>query len=434
VALCRQVGGALAAAHGKGIIHRDLKPDNIFIVADPDTLEGERTKILDFGIAKLANDVPDQASVTRTGVMMGTPTYMAPEQCKGAGQVDPRADLYSLGCILFEMVCGRPPFVAEGAGEVMASHIWAVPPVPSSVAPVTPTLDQLILCALAKEPAHRFHSAEHMVAALQSLAPPGSSMRADTGDATAGRAARQGAGAPTEPGNSPAWSAQGLPAALPAAMMASPVVSALASQTTMSAAAGVSIAPIRLARRRRASIVLLAALVTLGAGVGAFALIQRGSNHQVPIATPTDPVGAPAISPPAPPPASPPPAPLPPSPPPAPKPTQATLSLASEPAGAEVYRMPQGVRIGTTPLSYPVESMSGEIVLLLKKPGYRDQTIAMRADRDSEQKVALARKPLPTGDKPAGTAAPSPNDFYTHTPGRTTGSGSIDPFTKPDQR
>jgi hypothetical protein len=122
------------------------------------------------------------------------------------------------------------------------------------------------------------------------------------------------------------------------------------------------------------------------------------------------------------------------------------LSLSSEPSGAEVYRMPQGVRIGTTPLSYPVEVMTGEIVLLLKKPGYRDQTVAMRADRDSEQKVALARKPLSTGDKqaattppagttpPVGTTPPAPTDFYTHTPGPTKGTGSIDPFSKPNKR
>lgn len=77
--------------------------------------------------------------------------------------------------------------------------------------------------------------------------------------------------------------------------------------------------------------------------------------------------------------------------------------------------------------------MSGEIVLLLKKPGYRDQTVAMGADRDSEQKVTLARKPVSTGGKPAGTAPPSPNDFYTHTPGLTTGTGSVDPFSKPDK-
>jgi eukaryotic-like serine/threonine-protein kinase len=166
-ALCRHVAGALDAAHAKGIVHRDLKPDNIYIVRDPDIADGERTKILDFGIAKLTTgELPGQ-SVTRTGSVMGTPPYMAPEQCKGAGNVDHRADIYALGCILFEMVCGRTPFVAEGGGEIMAQHIFASVPPPSSLRPVSPQLEQVILRALVKEPEQRFQSAEEMSAALQ---------------------------------------------------------------------------------------------------------------------------------------------------------------------------------------------------------------------------------------------------------------------------
>jgi serine/threonine-protein kinase len=173
-ALGRQVAGALGAAHAKGIVHRDLKPDNIFIVQDPDIADGERPKILDFGIAKLATGDQPGTSMTRTGMVMGTPAYMSPEQSKGAGHVDARTDLYALGCILFEMVCGRPPFVAEGGGEVMAQHIYAPVPAPSSIAPVTPQLEQLLLRALAKDPAHRFQSADEMITALQIAVPPGS--------------------------------------------------------------------------------------------------------------------------------------------------------------------------------------------------------------------------------------------------------------------
>lgn len=277
--------------------------------------------------------------------MMGTPTYMAPEQCKGAGQVDQRADLYSLGCILFEMVCGRPPFVAEGAGEVMAAHIWAPPPMPSSIASVTPALEQLILCALAKEPARRFSSAEGMLAALQALAPSGSVMRTDASDAMATVAPRPVAGFPSGPGAiPPAWSVPGMPGA----MVGRPAESALPSQTTMSAGAGVSVVPIR-SGKKRSSIILLAALVTLGAGGGVFAVMQGSSKHEVPIAKSTATTGEPGGREPVPRPAgvaqkppalSPPASPPPSSPPPTPKPTQATLSLSSEPAGAEVYRMP----------------------------------------------------------------------------------------------
>jgi serine/threonine protein kinase len=165
-AWCRQVAGALGAAHAKGIVHRDLKPDNIYIVRDQDIADGERTKILDFGIAKLLARELRGHSVTRTGSIMGTPPYMSPEQCKDAGAVDHRADLYALGCILFEMMCGRPPFVADGGGEIIAQHIYAPVPRPSSIAAVAPQIEEIILRALAKDPSQRFQSADEMSAAL----------------------------------------------------------------------------------------------------------------------------------------------------------------------------------------------------------------------------------------------------------------------------
>ncbi|HEV7554922.1 MAG TPA: serine/threonine-protein kinase, partial [Kofleriaceae bacterium] len=90
IALARQVAGALAAAHERGIVHRDLKPDNLFVVADPEVPGGERIKILDFGIAKLGGDA--SPIKTHTSAVLGTPMYMAPEQCRGAGHVDARTD------------------------------------------------------------------------------------------------------------------------------------------------------------------------------------------------------------------------------------------------------------------------------------------------------------------------------------------------------
>src|SRR6187549_1750775 len=99
---------AMAAAHARGIVHRDLKPDNIFVVSDPAVPGGERTKILDFGIAKLIDDADASHSRTQTGVIMGTPAYMSPEQCRGAGGVDHRTDVYALGCVLFNMLIGHP--------------------------------------------------------------------------------------------------------------------------------------------------------------------------------------------------------------------------------------------------------------------------------------------------------------------------------------
>ncbi len=97
--LGKQVASALAAAHGKAIVHRDLKPDNVMIVHDPEAPQGERAKVLDFGIAKLSDGGQGTGMEvkTRTGAMMGTPLYMSPEQCRGTGTVDDRSDVYSLG-------------------------------------------------------------------------------------------------------------------------------------------------------------------------------------------------------------------------------------------------------------------------------------------------------------------------------------------------
>ena len=92
--LCRQAASALSAAHKAGIVHRDLKPDNIFIVPDGEVVGGERIKVLDFGIAKLSGDAGG-ITKTRTGAVMGSPLYMSPEQCRGAAEVDVRADVYS---------------------------------------------------------------------------------------------------------------------------------------------------------------------------------------------------------------------------------------------------------------------------------------------------------------------------------------------------
>ena len=132
----KQLAAAIAIAHRHGVIHRDLKPDNIFIVPDSEVPGGERAKILDFGLAKLAA-AADQGPArvrTKSDVGMGTPDYMAPEQCFNANQVDGRADVYSLGCVLFELLIGRLPFVGE-AQEVMRQRIVKEAPNVAELAP-----------------------------------------------------------------------------------------------------------------------------------------------------------------------------------------------------------------------------------------------------------------------------------------------------------
>ncbi len=149
IAFCRQMADALAAAHLAGIVHRDLKPQNIFLVRDPAVVGGERVKVLDFGIAKLADNFGGNMQ-THSLVMLGTPMYMSPEQCKSSAKVDTRADIYSLGCILFEMLCGRTPFDGD-AGELIAKHQLVDPPTARSLMPELPIeLDRLVASMLAK--------------------------------------------------------------------------------------------------------------------------------------------------------------------------------------------------------------------------------------------------------------------------------------------
>ena len=165
--LVRQVASALGAAHARGIVHRDLKPDNIFLVRDPDVSGGVRAKIVDFGIAKLVDPELRAGVATRTGAVIGTPAYMAPEQCRGSVEVDRRADLYALGCILYEMLTGAPPFVREGLGDLLAAHMfdrWA--PVRSLRPDVSAGIEAVLDRLLAKDRDARFAGATELLAAL----------------------------------------------------------------------------------------------------------------------------------------------------------------------------------------------------------------------------------------------------------------------------
>jgi serine/threonine protein kinase len=169
--LCRQIASSLAAAHAQNIIHRDLKPENIYLVHDGEVASGERSKILDFGIAKLSDDNPGKIK-THTGALMGTPIYMSPEQCRGLSELDHRSDIYSLGCVLFHLLTGRPPFEGEGMGDIIAAHIREPAPAPSSRAPeIAPSIDALVLRCLAKPPAERFPTMLELAAAIAQILP-----------------------------------------------------------------------------------------------------------------------------------------------------------------------------------------------------------------------------------------------------------------------
>ena len=167
--IMRQVSSTLGAVHVRGIVHRDLKPENIFIVRDPEVPGGERAKVLDFGIAKIGHML-GSASSTQTSAVLGTPLYMSPEQCRGAGGVDQRSDVYALGCVMFQLVCGQPPFKGDGFGEIILQHMTSPPPVPSTVHQgVSPDLDTLILRCLEKDPQRRFPSGAELAVAIGAL-------------------------------------------------------------------------------------------------------------------------------------------------------------------------------------------------------------------------------------------------------------------------
>ena len=158
---------AMAAAHARGIIHRDLKPDNIFVVNDPAVPGGERVKILDFGIAKLIDRDPDATyQPTVDGTIMGTPAYMSPEQCRAASDIDHRTDIYALGCVLFHLLCGRPPFIAQTQGDMIVAQIQEEPPHPKQfVANLASEIDALVMRCLAKKPEERFQTMTDIVRA-----------------------------------------------------------------------------------------------------------------------------------------------------------------------------------------------------------------------------------------------------------------------------
>ena len=159
--ICHQVADALSYAHDHGVIHRDIKPENVL-------LQGGHAVVADFGIARAINQAGGD-TVTGTGVALGTPAYMSPEQAVGSKEVDGRSDLYSLGCVLYEMLAGQAPFAGARAESMIYQHLSAEPPNVSVVRPTVPSsIAAALTRTLAKTPADRFYSASAFVAALGS--------------------------------------------------------------------------------------------------------------------------------------------------------------------------------------------------------------------------------------------------------------------------
>ena len=170
VRMATRAAAALGGAHSRGIVHRDIKPSNLFLVGGDPT----RVKVLDFGIARVqAND-----ALTRTGAMVGTPRYMAPEQARGASGLDARADVFSLGCVLFECLAGRPPFAGNSSAAVLAKILLEEAPNLREMRDDLPAeLEELVARMLAKAPAGRPRDGSSVAAQLEAFGDLGDTQR-----------------------------------------------------------------------------------------------------------------------------------------------------------------------------------------------------------------------------------------------------------------
>ena len=156
-----QALSALEVAHRHGVIHRDLKPDNLYLVRSPNT--APRVKILDFGISKVSDPSKPEDRMTSTGMVLGTPYYMAPEQARGDRDIDHRIDLYSMGIILYELTTGRVPFTGDNYNQLLLKILTEKFPTPRQLDPsLSEDLEAVILKAIERDRALRYGSAKEM--------------------------------------------------------------------------------------------------------------------------------------------------------------------------------------------------------------------------------------------------------------------------------
>jgi eukaryotic-like serine/threonine-protein kinase len=396
VAVTRQIASALQAAHAAQIIHRDLKPENVIILPDAEQACGDRIKLLDFGIAKLAATSAER-SQTRTGEVIGTPTFMSPEQCRGAGKVDARSDLYSLGCLLYVLLCGRPPFEAEGAGDIIAHHLYFPPEPPSKHEPSIPVgVEQLILWLLQKEPAARPSTAIEVMEAIDRLGPSLSASLSPP----------------------PSLSRPGFPvqkAVRPAVQVASNAETTLSGSASQVRAVA---APDTVMVRPRPRWLVPAALggvATLGIaaalifGGGSSGAEQATAGKLVDESAPARDLGpAPATVPePDPVPAPVVPRPIAPTAPtvdaPLAAPPQVEHVLESNPPGARV--LVDDKQLGVTPFRFKIARAAEPRIYVLRAPGFLDATVTLSSEADARHTADLRKKPSsppPPKKKPGG--------------------------------
>ncbi|GAB4563484.1 MAG: hypothetical protein Tsb0020_12660 [Haliangiales bacterium] len=371
--IVRQTAAALGAAHAIDIIHRDIKPDNIYLIRDPEVAGGERVRLLDFGIAKMTSETGGNVH-TQTGALMGTPVYMSPEQCRGAGHVDARTDFYALGCILYEMLCGQPPFHREGAGAIMAAHIYEEPPEPRSLKPsIPPPVEALTLRLLDKDPQTRLANANALIAEIDAvnhnIGNHAIGPRAATGDGQWAPSSVGMTGADTAPPSTGSSSTLGA------------VAQSLPNQTVTGQGP------------RWALVALVAVAIGLALVVTALVLIPDGDDVQprelvaAPVSKPetsepptaedssagADDEGAPGEIVPA------------------VAPEMVEIVIESQPPGARVYRQLDSVQIGTTPHTLEMSPITGELALILEREGYENKKLSVKTHASNVYEVELTK-------------------------------------------
>jgi serine/threonine-protein kinase len=355
-----QVADALAASHTHGIIHRDLKPENIFLINRGSTQDF--VKVLDFGLAKLTQGEEKVTHKTRTGSVMGTPYYMAPEQCEGKANIDHRADLYSLGVILFEMMTGKVPFGGEGYGEIIVKHITQKPPAPRSLNPaITPAQDAILMRALAKQREDRFQNMEDF---RKAMLDPDAYLR----------------GAPRLPTTPPPVNVSTLAAAAADAGGDHPE----SAPSTFRHGAGELLdddVPVATSSRKPLVIAIVAAAVLAGGGAFLYVKNQSDAPPAAATTTPTPPVAPTAPA----------------------EPKTVAVSFESNPSGAAVVMKDTGQEIGTTPFQKDFPYGKKPLEFVFRKTKYDDASASFIPD---VARVVSGTLPPQRAAAPAPEAAP----------------------------
>ncbi len=409
----QKMAQALAAAHDKGIVHRDLKPDNVMLIADREAAGGERIKILDFGIAKLSaaalaageqdSDEPEAGTQpefkTRTGAMMGTPAYMAPEQCRGAEQVTDRTDVYSFGLMLYRALTGNQALVGRSDLEYLLLHTSAQPLNLHETYQVDAELSELVHAMLAKEPTQRPAMAEiapHLGQLASRLLPSG----APVGD---------GASMSVQ---STARIRRDQPAAGAAHAAGSGHAAASAKErtTTLGSSTGHLRPPSPGASRR---VIIGSSALAAVLAVGVFAMVHRSSvAPPAAVPKPVQRTDSAAGAEPTTRPSSPPPAP-------AQAPARVHWEVSSTPQGALVISAESHDVLGVTPWRHERAAAQGPFQIVLRLPSFHDTPVTLDRGRDSVIQLVLspvagtpARPGRPAArGKGTKSAPPSPNNL-----------------------